>query len=390
MTQTPPSVRTVGDQFGMVHKDDSYWLDVLRGQSALIVLFVHIYQECMRASFPVPSAVSTGLIFSARFSVYVFFVLSGFMVWGSILRQTSTKPFEPGPFCKARLVRLYPPLIFTLLLAVVVYLILTGLGHDPDSFIRTDPPANPQSFWVSLLGNLFFLQGMGVGVNVISILQPLWSLSYEFWFYVMAMGAAVVLFKPGWRVIASILLIILTVGLALLVSPRFFFGLLVWTAGATMMWGYSRTRGELLNRYSTVWISLFIGIVMAAFTVYLARVAKVELTWAQLPAYFAAAAVIAAFVVLSKRIFPKRLRFFDWIAESALFSYTLYIIHYPILVFATVVISPKIAHWGLAVNCIVFLAMGVLIIVLSKFIARYLEDKKFVLSLFKPRASQSA
>jgi peptidoglycan/LPS O-acetylase OafA/YrhL len=123
----------------------------------------------------------------AHEAVMLFFVLSGFLVGGSVIRMLRQGQWSWKKYLIHRTVRLWMVLIpalaigYTLDRIGVHYFLGQGTVYD----MGPDGPAwdilarlTPLTF----LGNLFFLQG--ARVSPLGTNQPLWSLGYEFWYYV--------------------------------------------------------------------------------------------------------------------------------------------------------------------------------------------------------------
>jgi peptidoglycan/LPS O-acetylase OafA/YrhL len=144
-------------------------LEALRGFAALYVVFFHVLPQKFYLF-----GINVGFLF--RFgpeAVIVFFVLSGFVIkytW----EKSKDKSFRY--YFTRRFVRLYVPLLFIFLLGYLVKCYHEGRLSSPE--------------WATLFGNLFMLQ------DVISqkphVIVPaylgngvLWSLSYEWWFYML-------------------------------------------------------------------------------------------------------------------------------------------------------------------------------------------------------------
>ncbi len=142
-------------------------LECLRGLAAFYV-FVHHY---VRRGMPqVPALVR---IFSfGQVAVMLFFLVSGF-----VIHFASTEPgavFTFGRYLQRRIRRLYPPFLMAMLVTWIGWSLL------PVSAVRFS--------YRELFGNLFMLQAEGgPGSNIRPFLDnyPLWSLSYEFWFYII-------------------------------------------------------------------------------------------------------------------------------------------------------------------------------------------------------------
>jgi peptidoglycan/LPS O-acetylase OafA/YrhL len=144
-------------------------LEALRGFAALYVVFFHVLPQKIYLL-----GVNIGLLF--RFgpeAVIVFFVLSGFVIKYTFERSAD-KSFKY--YFIRRFIRLYIPLFFIFLLGYGIKCYSEGLLADPD--------------WKTLLGNIFMLQDViSQKPNVISAAYMgngvLWSLSYEWWFYML-------------------------------------------------------------------------------------------------------------------------------------------------------------------------------------------------------------
>ncbi len=138
------------------------WLDALRGYAALCVVFDH----------------STALVLQrlhqflyqwfdfGRYGVFVFFLVSGYIIPASLERKGSVREFWIG-----RAFRLYP--LFVLAIAAVVLLYYLGFGTAYDA--QRDWLGSVAS-WPAMIPN--FLSGPNVP-NVT------WTLSYEMAFYVL-------------------------------------------------------------------------------------------------------------------------------------------------------------------------------------------------------------
>lgn len=144
-------------------------LDALRGFSALYVVLFHMLPQKIFLF-----GLNVGVFF--RFgseAVILFFVLSGFVIKYS-WEHTEDKSFKS--YFLRRFFRIYIPLIFIFLMGYLLKSYEEGALVDPD--------------WKTLLGNIFMLQDViSLKPNVISAgymgNSLLWSLSYEWWFYML-------------------------------------------------------------------------------------------------------------------------------------------------------------------------------------------------------------
>ena len=169
------------------------WLDVARGVSALLVVAGH----CRAAFFPPLSSVASPTLIEQLFyavtslgylAVMAFFVLSGFLVGGSVIR--AGERFRLSDYFTARLCRLWVVLIPALLLTLAMDTVMAVTAPDAlkGAFAQqwhSGPyPSAPYSVsLITFLGNIAFVQKLWV--PVFGTNGPLWSLSCEFWYYVV-------------------------------------------------------------------------------------------------------------------------------------------------------------------------------------------------------------
>lgn len=144
-------------------------LEAIRGFSALYVVLFHLLPQKIHAF-----GFNIGFFF--RFgseAVIMFFILSGFVIRYS-WEKTPNKTFKT--FFLKRFTRIYIPLFIIFLLAYILKCYAQGGFANPD--LKT------------LSGNLCMLQDViSLKPNVISATYMgngvLWSLSYEWWFYML-------------------------------------------------------------------------------------------------------------------------------------------------------------------------------------------------------------
>jgi peptidoglycan/LPS O-acetylase OafA/YrhL len=157
------------------------WLDALRGFAALCVVFDHGSTLLL---LPARSFLYQWLNLG-QYGVFVFFLVSGYIVPASLERKGSVRGFWIS-----RAFRLYPLFLVGLLLSFLAY----ETGHGTIANAGKHPLA-------AVLGWLFMLQNLNAGLNVPVVT---WTLSYEMVFYLLLAG----LFswgvhrRSGWYAIA--------------------------------------------------------------------------------------------------------------------------------------------------------------------------------------------
>lgn len=131
-------------------------------------------------------------------AVLIFFVLSGFFVFGGILDRGQN--FQPRRYVADRLSRLAPPM----LLAVIFTFFVTS---------SLDQSIN----WRNVAMNTLFLQGV-IDKSPLQNNPSFWTLSYEFWFYFIGLGVGLLSLRDSKRVVSS--LAVLAIGLIIFTELR--------------------------------------------------------------------------------------------------------------------------------------------------------------------------
>jgi peptidoglycan/LPS O-acetylase OafA/YrhL len=138
------------------------WLDALRGFAALCVVFDHGSTLLLR---PVREALYHTLDLG-QYGVFVFFLVSGYIVPASLERKGNVKAFWVS-----RAFRLYPLYLLALALSVLAFNLHHGTVRGANH-----TPATAAASWLLMLPNLL------TGPNVPNVT---WTLSYEMVFYLL-------------------------------------------------------------------------------------------------------------------------------------------------------------------------------------------------------------
>src|SRR5262245_25174821 len=170
-------------------------LNLIRGLAAVAVLLYHVRY---RFFFDYRDVADPGWFARLFYSltafghdaVMIFFVLSGYFIASSVCRDLVTNRWSWKDYALNRLTRLYVVIIPGLLLTFCWDRL--GLGLYPDNPIYTGGTRSWSHDFFNVeqrltaevfFSNLFFLQTIltpSFGSN-----DPLWSLSYEYWYYVL-------------------------------------------------------------------------------------------------------------------------------------------------------------------------------------------------------------
>lgn len=291
-------------------------LDALRGLTALYVLLHHAQL--------LPNS-RWGLLLSfGQEAVILFFLLSGFVIDHSLRNRR----FNTGRYLQLRTRRIYPIFLVALLLSYAAQCVIQGQWAPP--------------MWRDLMGNLLMLQDAaglkrGVWFDTFQGNSALWSLSYEWCFYLLFIPVvrlirpslqawtALAISVAGWLVFNAI-----PNQIALLLSY-----FMIWWSGVALSREYSVT-GRISLAGQTQSLG---GLAMLS----LMQLAAIGLAWKagqplklgidpvlQLRHYGAAFVFLLVAIVWNSRGWrtPAWVRIF---ALAAPISYGIYIIHLPLL-----------------------------------------------------------
>jgi peptidoglycan/LPS O-acetylase OafA/YrhL len=262
-------------------------------------------------------------------SVIVFFVLSGFFVGGAIFRAMDGGVWDWRDYLLKRFVRLWIVLAPALLLCAMWDRLGMHLGYAPGLYHgggSTHMLADVQaaSTLRTFLANLFFLQN--IAAPTFGSDSPLWSLANEFWYYLLfplGLFAVRKRTKPGVRVVCGVLF----VGCAALVGKGILGSFPIWLMGVALLRvPPPRMEVRAAARMRMIAFVVYVFVFAAATKVrsipalavdYLLGVATMVFLWVLLSARGSAGESVAV----------KGAR------EAARFSYSLYALHVPLLVF---------------------------------------------------------
>lgn len=338
-------------------------LDGVRGLAAQAVLVSH----ALGMAYPRLEAPVAGLVeWAGRLSVMVFFSLSGFVIATSLARLIAE---DRGrfvlPYAVHRLARIWPPLI----LAIVITFAVGAIGHAGLPLLtRTGEPYR--------LDLIAFLRGItltfGPGDATFVIDRALWSLRQEVYLYGVAAFAALALVRGG---LSRLLYGAVFLGLVTVTADRFFYlqSLALFGAGAGAALFGDRLRTLAGSRW--LWPATAACLVLPLVTVGDAGYVDSLSDHRGLLAYQAALGLPLALclLALATRDGPAT-RFFAASRGAAPFSYTLYVIHVPVM---TLIFSVRAYHGWVpgAAGTVATLAVAILVTEAVSFLAARLVER---------------
>ena len=296
-------------------------LDTLRGLSALMVVFFHMNYSSLLYSLPI--------IRHSDLFVDFFFVLSGFIMYYNYGRLPDTASFSQ--FIGMRFFRLYP-----LHLALLIAFVGCDALYAIVRFLRSGSAAMTASgdYGLDLMLNLLLMNGFQIRPP--SFNGPSWSISTEFWTYVL-FGSIVLGFRNVRRYtmaviftgvcLAALFAVYMRYGVikgfTLFLFPRCIFGFFLGAAMGTLL---SPGKCESGNANSPIAALLqAIAVIVAVTALTIVGFSPLDVF---LPVLFAA--VIGTFVVWPQTRLTQLLLHppFLWLGQH---SYSIYMVHWFVL-----------------------------------------------------------
>lgn len=312
-------------------------LDLARAVAAMCVFIGHYRSTCFPpySQLKEPGFIETifyGFTSLQHEAVIVFFVLSGYLVGGSVLK--AGKIFSIKKYFLARLVRLWivllPALtitaIFDFLTKKIYPDILIGIFYEKWSVgpnLETGISSSP----LTLFGNILFLQT--ILCPIYGSNGPLWSLANEFWYYLifpLLLGSLgkIGRFTTNKKILSSVFLVCIF----WILPYSVLFGFLAWLIGvAVYLISPKLSLPNLQNKTLFSIAGLFFLFRIFVFK----RTDPNLIIFEQVFIALSFAPVCSLMPHVSGKKMPFMLR--KMITFFADTSYTLYAIHFPILMF---------------------------------------------------------
>ena len=293
-------------------------LDATRAFAAIYVVIHHV-----ALSHDVPSPLTVFRHFGHQ-AVIIFFLLSGFVIFANERQNMSAGSSQ---YALRRIRRVYPPMLAAMAMSALL--------------AWTDGRLNEEFRWKSLFATLFFQQDIaaatpGTFANPFMNNDPLWSLSYELWFYLLfpvvfrawlrwpqATSSAVGLLGAGAYALYTV-----HSSHVLMMSAYF----PIWWLGAMIADAYGRG----CRTIASVWLPCLglAGVVVVALWAALLQPGPNQ-HYPLLQLNHLASALVLAIVFFGAagRFVVRAVEPFKAVAKVvASFSYGLYVLHYPLLV----------------------------------------------------------
>lgn len=308
-------------------------MDAIRGLAALAVLGRH-WRNIFFVDFPevhhykLLLAIPYLLTALGHQAVLVFFLLSGFLIGGSVVRAVDCGRFRWDMYLTRRVSRLWLVLLPALLLTLLCDHIGVASGRAPllyagAGFNHMVPNVSQTTSAGTFLGNMLFLQNISspaFGSN-----GALWTLSLEFWYYILFM-LGYLAFARGTRQTLRVMYAALLILVAIFLGGANLSLLPVWLGGAVLL----KVKPLRVSSRVRRWTCLpFLMLTLA--------IARSPYTEGSVPADYAFAAIALGWMWVQMSatepapLTSRYVRLTRWFSRMA---FTLYAVHGPVLVLA--------------------------------------------------------
>jgi peptidoglycan/LPS O-acetylase OafA/YrhL len=305
-----------------------------------------------------------------RDAVMAFFVISGYWIVKSITKQGID--FSWSNYIVARLSRLYLVLIPALLIGGL--LDFFGVTHFGG---RLYAGVSDNLTWTSFAGTIFFLQTTLVaafGSN-----GPLWSLAYEFFYYLW--------FPSLWMAIryGKLTVFLLLTIVTLFAANHMIVGFFVWLMGGAVAAVESKL--PKISKY-------YFGVAVAAFVLAVIARRGIALDWTAGSLLIGAGFSLILLTTICTRItFPAALRPLAIFGASG--SFSLYATHFPIVVLLASMIVPNSRLDPSPASWLLVLLLTLPPVIFAWAFARYTERntekvRRWILDAFAIRKPEKA
>jgi len=295
-------------------------MEGMRGFAALMVFFVH-FRALFHPYFQTGSLFQTFSETASRIGhagVDVFFVISGFLMYGIVLRGRSTF----SEYLKHRVRRLYP----AFLVSFTIYVILSFFFPSVSKL-----PASLGPALLYLAANLAMLPGM---TSIVPMMNVAWSLSYE-WFFYLSLPALVWALRlrrwKSWQRIVFFLLLAVvhvyasTFGIDCVRLIMFVSGIILWELVKNHGLGLRlRTWGEYLVIAAFVLNLAWIG--SSHLNTGVAALVMVRVPGLYAPSLFVTVFGLCAYTFFFSGVLAKVFSW-DYLRWAGNMSYSYYLVH---------------------------------------------------------------
>lgn len=332
-----------------ITKSQSVLIDFIRGISAQMVLLGHLIGFYFLDQ----------QIFIQNFGVVVFFVLSGHLITISALRLKKDNVFNFKKFFIDRFSRIYAGLAPAILICIIIDLINSSISST-NTLLFDINHLSVQATIASMLnlGGLPNPINLGEITQPVGSMRPLWSVALEWWIYVFVGITFFVVKKAKKIAFIFIFISILSIIVQLLISNYniSFFIVSAWLISSALI----LVNKKLPFNKITFFTSLSVFVIL---------IAKAEVVLFYEPINMLLFIIIYFSLLESGKKISINTYFAKFSSSLSKFSYSLYLLHYTLIVF----LKPFLKMSDNSEIIIIFLICNI-----SAYIFYYVFERQFI------------
>lgn len=348
--------------FHPLSPEESKSFDTLRWMSAYIVLIWHTVGIYFNPNW-YPATIG-GVI--AHAAVIIFFIMSGFLIGKSIIKSYATDGFSFSKYIGNRAIRIWPPLLLTVILSFIFYKITKAVI-----------PAQTELLWVmdfaykDNLGALLFLNGIATP-------RPpnyaLWSLPMEVWMYVLA--GLVATRKKFFIFIAAFLYVLIFKACHEMNSEYnvFLYSSFTWLLGFALAFLHNDNFRKIPKYTNCIILAIGIFITFAFGYVYSTILFDKD-------KFISGIGFSLIFLSVLIDLMKNKKLNLNLLPDQAAYSYTLYVIHVP-TIFFIYFLSMQI-NKNSYMNIVLAILSMLVAVFISKYFAKFVENKNWIQKIIK-------
>lgn len=353
----------------------------MRGLASIYIFISHLISVFLLPITGIWTTTHYFTFISASYLLMSFFVISGFVITISIFNNKKRN----GYFCwkhylKNRILRFYPPLILALLLSLLITpLAFLIWPNDNLSLLYPGETYAARDFisvnFETYLKNLLLLHQVISDWPTINNNGPLWTIGIEFWIYISAMLVALISFKYG-RCYGLIPLTLIVIYIIYDMNYNLMQLSTLWGIGSLI----AILNINKLKFDKRLTISIFFSLLtISAYFLY--NDIRVGIPYTDIKARLFQILVMTALTILFC-LYHQRFKCSQSIVRLGRISLSIYIFHFPLLLFFYYLLHPVYFSAPLLIKLLLASLAGIITFYICKLFASWVDlDSKLYQSL---------